>query len=133
MNLRRYIGIPYVTGGNSFEGCDCYTLCRLFNINELGNNLPDLSKLYKEASCLDEENKIFNSWGEKLKSNWQEVKEPIIGDVVLFNFYNTPVHCAVYIGKNLCIHASQGSTSHTEPLFGSDWERRMQGIIRWKS
>ena len=135
MDVRKYIGIPYVTGGEDFNGVDCYTLCRLFSRNELGRELPDHSQSYRDGSVAEEAQgairDAFDEWKSSLASRWSEVDEPEIGDVIIFNFYGAPTHCAVYIGDNKCLHACEGVSSHLADLYGGPWERRMKGIMRW--
>ena len=131
MDVKKYIGIPYVTGGEDFNGVDCYTICRLFSKNELHKELPDHSKLYSDASITTDAQGAFEQWDKALSSQWTEVEEPEIGDVIIFNFYGAPTHCGLYIGNNTCLHASEGMGSHTAKLYGSPWERRLKGIMRY--
>ena len=131
MNVRKYIGIPYQTGGEDFSGVDCYTICRLFSQNELGKDLPDHSQLYRDASVTSDAQGAFEQWDQSLRSQWTEVSEPDIGDVIIFNFYGAPTHCAIFIGDNKCLHACEGMGSHLADLYGGPWERRMKGIMRW--
>ena len=135
MDVKKYIGIPYVTGGEDFNGVDCYTICRLFSKNELHKELPDHSKLYRDGSVTkqaqDAIEQAFDEWEKSLSSEWIEVDEPDIGDIIIFNFYGAPTHCAIYIGNNTCLHACEGMGSHTAQLYGSPWERRLKGIMRY--
>lgn len=39
---QKYVGIPFVSGGRTEEGCDCYGLIRLILKNEYFINLPAL-------------------------------------------------------------------------------------------
>ena len=131
MNIRNYLGIPYKTGGEDFDGVDCYTICRLFSKNELGVELPDHSQLYSDASITSDAQQAFETWEDTLASSWIEVTEPQVGDVVIFNFHGAPTHCGLYLGDNNCLHASEGTGSYIAQLYGSPWERRLKGIMRW--
>ena len=131
MDVKRYIGIPYVPGSESFEGADCYTLCRMVSRNELGIELPDLNMLYAAGSTTKDAKSAFSTWENDLAHEWIEVDEPEEGDIVLFKFYGVAMHCGMYIGNNMCLHASEGSGSHIERLYGTPWEQRIKGIIRY--
>jgi cell wall-associated NlpC family hydrolase len=131
MDVKKYIGIPYVSQSESFEGCECYSICRLFSRTELGVELPDHSQLYADASITKDVQSAFEAWDETLSSDWTEVDEPAIGDVIIFNFYGLPTHVAIYVGNNKCLHATEGVGSYLAELYGSAWERRMKGIMRF--
>ena len=131
MEVRKYIGIPYVTGGNDFNGADCYTICCLISKNELNIELPDYSNLYADASITKEAQLGFAAWNTSLSSSWTEVTEPEVGDIIIFNFYGAPTHCGFYIGDNKCLHASEGRGSYIAELYGSSWEHRIEGIMRY--
>ena len=39
-DVSKYIGIPYLSGGAGFDGCDCWGLVRLFYATEFNVMLP---------------------------------------------------------------------------------------------
>ena len=50
MSLSRYVGLPFVAGGRTLAGVDCWGLVRLYLMNEHGiNGLP----VYSEAPAHD--------------------------------------------------------------------------------
>ncbi len=40
-----HVGIPYLAGGRTAEGCDCFGLVLLYYKNELGVELPDYTSV----------------------------------------------------------------------------------------
>jgi cell wall-associated NlpC family hydrolase len=47
MNLDRYVGIPFLDKGRTFEGCDCWGLLRLVYWHERGVQLPSFCERYQ--------------------------------------------------------------------------------------
>ena len=47
--VARYIGIPFVSGGRTIIGCDCYGLLYLAYTIELGIEIPSLADRYTDA------------------------------------------------------------------------------------
>jgi len=57
--VKNYIGIPFVSGGRTFSGCDCYGLVRLALLNEYGVTLPELSEDYSDALNREQTSTLF--------------------------------------------------------------------------
>lgn len=56
---KKYVGIPFVSGGRDFTGCDCYGLIRLILQNEYRYDLPKLNGDYTNALNSQETKKLF--------------------------------------------------------------------------
>lgn len=126
MNFDKYIGLPYQENGRTTEGVDCWGLARLFYKQELNIDLPDYSDLYT-GSWDEQVTKLINYH----KDSWQEVKQPQVGDLCLFNIYGEPAHIGVYVGENKFLHSRDGQDSVIETLNNPLWKRRIAGYFSY--
>lgn len=87
MQAHRYIGCPYVWGGNSLtDGCDCSGFTHLL-FKEYGISIPRVSSEQAKAG--------------------KEVKEPRPGDIICYYGDGGQInHVALYVGDNKVINAS---------------------------
>lgn len=109
--VHRYLALPYVPGGRSSAGVDCWGLLRLVYAVEFGIALPTLPGICAEnvlalTTTLEE---------EKLRS-WTEVPQPFDGCAVGMSQRTQLHHVGIYAaadgGKvihcwsgNNCVHA----------------------------
>lgn len=122
-----YIGIPYVLKGRNRTGVDCWGLARLVYEEQYSITLPSFDDTYSTASDENIEEIVARQ-----KEGWEEVKEPAVGDVVLFKVLGHLQHIGVYIGNNMFIHAREGYSSCIERLDSGTWKHRFAGAWRYK-
>ncbi len=97
----RYLGVPYVWGGESLKGVDCSGLVKMAH-KAIGVNLPHYSN-------------SIGSGGRKVSQ-----AEALPGDVVCY--YG---HVGIYLGDGMMIHAPQrGENVRVQAVYGSPWYRR---------
>jgi len=100
--VKKYIGIPFVSGGRTMDGCDCYGLARLVLANEYGVELPALSDDYADALNVAETSRLFAEnlpvlAGEKLT-------EPRERAVAVITEHGRPAHLGVVAGGGYILH-----------------------------
>lgn len=97
------IGIPYLEGGNSLEGFNCWGLLRHIQREYFSTYVAD-APIGDEDECL----RIFKENVER--KTWQSVGTPEHGDCVLLRGGSRP-HVGVYldIDGGGVIHALEGS------------------------
>lgn len=131
ININKYIGIPYLNHGRTFEGADCYGLVRLFLQNEFNTLLPDF---WGYESAMDGE--IIQSLVEKntpILADEITKKEISVGDIVLYRYKNTIRHMGVYVGNGMVLHTTIDISSVCVPFDAGSLKGRVHGIYRIKT
>jgi len=129
MNLIKYIGIPYVVKGESFEGADCWGICRLFGLNELGIKFPKY--MYDDGTNIEEALEHIKNEKHNLGKRWIRVFTPELGDISIFRIQGLEVHCAIHLDKKEFLHSLKGRSSALELLDHVNWSHRHVGSYRW--
>ena len=134
MSIARYIGVPYKSRGDQFDGADCWGLARLFNRHELHKDLPDYKSLYVSADDLKDAEQAFGDAAQpqaKGRENWVEVDEPELGDVLLFKQMGVVSHCGIWIDGIDFLHIRMGHQATLDRIDDITWANRLHGIMRW--
>ncbi|MGV3489188.1 MAG: LysM peptidoglycan-binding domain-containing protein [Tuberibacillus sp.] len=104
---KKYIGVPYVWGGNTPSGFDCSGFLK-YVFNSQGVTIPRT---------------VATIWGAS-----KLVTAPQKGDLVFFTTISSgPSHAGIYIGDNKFIHASSSSGIMISDLNNSYWKPRYLG------
>lgn len=124
-----YIGIPFVDGGCSFDGADCYGLGKLIYKEELGIELPNF-----RVSAMDTR-RIWKSYIEGVAGYWTLVDTPEMFDGLAFAYDpdhpKLVQHFGVYIGNGKMIHSLDKIGAFICNL--DDFRYCLKGIYRWNS
>ncbi len=129
MSILKYVGIPYVVGGETFEEADCYGLCRLYSKNELGIELPKYMYTSADNEAVAEVSikAAFCGIGDK----WQKVDEPRHGDIIIFRIFGHEVHCGMALEGTQFLHSLRGRMSCVEDWTHVNWSHRKTGVLRY--
>ena len=111
---QKYVGIPFVSGGRDYDGCDCYGLVRLILNDEYQIQLPALNSDYSDALNCEQTKNLFKEY------------VPVICGTKIENPEEKAV-CLVRIRGGLCTHvgiyAGDAFIIHTRNKTGAVCER----------
>uniref|UniRef100_A0A6H1ZFW9 Putative tail protein n=1 Tax=viral metagenome TaxID=1070528 RepID=A0A6H1ZFW9_9ZZZZ len=135
MKYTKYHRIPYLEGGSSFQGVDCWGLVRLFYREEFGVNLPDYGVTMNDEDEVVEVVKTHKDTyvqicGPMMVNGSVISTKPPFPSIVLL--YHGPAHAlshvGVYIGNRQMIHVLSGIGSYIQKLDNFYWARKVEGF-----
>ena len=126
--VKKYIGIPFISGGRDKTGSDCYGLVRLILCNEYNIELPILIGGYTDALRIEETKKLFLEnipilCGDKI--NTPEEKA-----VVLMRMNGRLCHVGLYAGDGYIIHSRHNLGAVCERLSSPQLAGCVEGWYR---
>ena len=129
MSTEQYIGIPYVIGGESFEGADCYGIAKLYAKNELNKTLP--AYMYSNLDNESVAEIAIKCAQHGLGEGWKKVGTLQHGDIVTFRIMGHESHCGIMINDTEFLHSLKGRMSCIEDLTHVNWKHRLTGVFRY--
>lgn len=127
---RKYIGIPFVSGGRGVDGCDCYGLVRLVYQNEFKISLPEIDG-YANALIPELTNPLFQRYSPLILGERHEIPRP--NDLVLINNRGLPTHLGVYVGESYILHTVRRIGSCLQRVTDRDLTNRIEGYYGIKT
>lgn len=129
MNFGRYVGIPFLDGGSTHEGCDCWGLVRLVYNENFGITLPE----YNDVSSRDLR-RVAREMKKGASSDpvWREVCEPRTFDVVLMRVFSGSIvaHVGIAISRDRFLHVERSSHAAIVPFGHPMYRARVAGFRR---
>jgi len=113
MNYNKYIGIPWVCGGSTEEGADCWGIVKmvykdLLNI-EIGHY--NVSEINNSEKTSDKIEMVRDS-----TQDWIQTENPAINDVIMMvnRMTGRPEHVGIFIGKGKVLHSMTRENGQSE-------------------
>lgn len=127
-----YVGIPYVSGGQSREGSDCWGLFNLLWREHMGAALPPyegpLWTRGADACAVGDAADAYAALFDPVAPG-----EEIIGDGVLFRMGRHPLHLGFVLAPGWMLHVEEACSSVIENYRIRPWTYRVLGIYRYLS
>ncbi len=123
-----YVGIPFETGGRSWEGCDCYGLVYLVLKERYFIELPMLNNSYSNALDTTMVHEVIKHNKPLLRGS--EENQPKEGCVVVMSSGTSAMssHIGICVTDTLILHATQGMGACVEPFSELMKRKKIEGI-----
>jgi cell wall-associated NlpC family hydrolase len=129
MQFNEYIGIPFINGGNTRKGCDCWRLIVMIYREKLGIDLPDFSEIYIDGSLTSLKRVTWHII--EARKTWEKVDKPAPFDLILLRTGNMVYHCGLVIGRRTMLHIMENINSAVEEFTSLQWKHRIEGFYRY--
>ena len=127
----QYVGLPYLPGGQSRDGVDCWGLVMMVWAEVYGIPLPDYSGKRWSAPA-DTEQVALDAIRYANRFSAVRPGKEREGDGILFRMRGAPTHVGVVLTPGVMLHAFEGSDSCVEPYTSWRWNKRIAGIYRYE-
>jgi len=131
MNLRDYLGIPYVPGGQGRDGADCWGFFRLVQREVYGVDVPPVGIHPDDLRGLLA---AFGAPDHPARAAWMQIDpdEAASGDGLLFaRRAGHPDHVGIALGDGRVLHCARGIGSVAEPI-GRLFSRQWRHVTAWR-
>lgn len=126
--VKNYVGIPFKSGGRTYEGCDCYGLVRLIFLNEYSMKLPSLSGKYEDALDKEFTKELFHQYVPLLCG--ERIDGPEEKAVAIIRTQGLATHVAMYAGDGSIIHTMLNMGTVCERISSPMLTGRIEGWYR---
>ena len=125
-DFEKFVGIPWLDGGRTEAGADCWGLFRLVYAQVLGIELPSYAEDYTTA--LDR--LIIRRLVDGKPDYWVRVEQPQPGDGAVLHLVNR-AHIGVVIGGNYMLHIEKGAGAVIENYTSLRLSRMLEGFYHY--
>lgn len=126
--VKHYVGIPFISGGRTKTGCDCYGLVRLVLQEQYGIVLPELSDDYTDALNIGETSRLFAEQLPVLSAD--RLPEPEEQAVALITEQGYPCHLGIVAGSGYILHTGAKTGAVCQRVTHPGLRGRIEGYYR---
>lgn len=127
--MSNFIGIPFVSKGRSFKGCDCYGLVKLYYKEVLNIELPET------VITADKPRRIFVNYLNEISKNWIQTvpaKNVVIALSINSEHPTLVTHFAVMIDEKRFIDIRENCNSYLTSIEDMKIKNQIRGFYKWQ-
>ncbi|QKF72792.1 hypothetical protein AFAEC_0601 [Aliarcobacter faecis] len=127
--IDKFIGIPFVSRGRSFKGCDCYGLVKLYYKEVLNIEIPET------IITADQPRRTFANYLNEISKNWSLTnpsKNVVIAMAVNAEHPSLVTHFAVMIDEKRFIDTRENMSSYLTSIDDEKVKNQIKGFYKWQ-
>lgn len=127
----KFVGLPYLPGGRTREGLDCWGLFALIWAEQFGRALPDYDGLsWRKGADAEEVARCARSYAERFRQIDPGTEQ--CGDGILFRMRGVPLHLGMVVYSGKMLHIEDGADACIETYTNFQWSKRIIGFYRFE-
>lgn len=127
--INDFIGIPFVSKGRTFRGCDCYGLVSLYYKEVLNIELPET------VITAEQPRRTFANYLNEISKNWTSTvpqTNAVIAMSVNAEHPNLVTHFAVMIDDKRFIDTRENRSSYLTSVDDERIKNQIKGFYKWQ-
>jgi cell wall-associated NlpC family hydrolase len=127
--ISRFIGIPFVSKGRTFSGCDCYGLVKLYYKEVLNIEIPET------VITAEQPRRTFANYLNEISKNWISTtpfKNAVVAMAVNAEHPNLVTHFAVMIDDKRFIDTRENMSSYLTNIDDEKIKNQIRGFYTWQ-
>ena len=127
--ISKFIGIPFVSKGRSFNGCDCYGLVKLYYKEILNIDIPET------IITAEQPRRTFANYLNEISKNWTATtpaKNVVVAMSVNAEHPNLVTHFAVMIDDKRFIDTRENMSSYLTSIDDERIKNQIKGFYKWQ-
>lgn len=133
--MKGYVGIPFVDGGRTIEGCDCWGLVRLVLLREKGIEVPSYAEIgarqllaiARAVVHATSSGEVWNPVGHLPRREFD-----VVVMKSLSHAEKMPYHVGIMASEKKLLHTVNAADSHFVPIDHASVKSRIIGFYRHK-
>lgn len=127
--ISRFIGIPFVSQGRSFRGCDCYGLVKLYYKEVLNIEIPET------VITAEQPRRTFANYLNEISKNWSSTvpqTNAVVAMAVNAEHPTLITHFAVMIDDKRFIDTRENRSSYLTSIDDEKIKNQIKGFYKWQ-
>ena len=127
--ISKFVGIPFVSKGRSFNGCDCYGLVKLYYKEILNIDIPET------IITAEQPRRTFANYLNEISKNWTATtpaKNVVLAMSVNAEHPNLVTHFAVMIDDKRFIDTRENMSSYLTSIDDERIKNQIKGFYKWQ-
>ena len=127
--ISKFIVIPFVSKGRSFNGCDCYGLVKLYYKEILNIDIPET------IITAEQPRRTFANYLNEISKNWTATtpaKNVVVAMSVNAEHPSLVTHFAVMIDDKRFIDIRENMSSYLTSIDDEKIKNQIKGFYKWQ-